>query len=288
MATKTTTAADAVVEAAPIRVPRRADIPADASADRVDRRVNRTPSSEAIVSEANSGTDSRDGGEIEGGKRRMPENLQRYLIRMQGGKMYLPAAYRIVWFRDELGDDWGIQTALVEGGHEAGFATVRATIVNEQNRIIASGHKTESKSDFPAGWVEKAESGAVARALALLGFGTQFSPELDDDGYRPADSPQPRRAYAQKRNGPDNSVSSINSANTVNSVSSSALREDATERGRPQAGGSASGDGSAQGAASNASPATVVTALQEVWAGPGQCPQCHAPEGKRHGRQCLG
>ena len=26
----------------------------------------------------------------------------------------------------------------------------------------------------------------------------------------------------------------------------------------------------------------------EVWDGPGQCPRCHAPEGKRHGKQCLG
>jgi hypothetical protein len=130
-------------------------------------------------------------GVFESAKRRMPDNLRRYLIRMQGGKMYLPAAYRIVWFRDELGDDWGVRTELVEGGHEAGFATVHAEVLNPEGRVIASGHKTEAKADFPAGWVEKAESGAIARALALLGFGTQFTPELDEDGHRPADSPQP-------------------------------------------------------------------------------------------------
>src|SRR5438045_3938469 len=38
-------------------------------------------------------------GQFEGSKRRMPENLTRYLLKVQGGKLYLPAAYRIVWFR---------------------------------------------------------------------------------------------------------------------------------------------------------------------------------------------
>lgn len=31
----------------------------------------------------------------------------------------------------------------------------------------------------------------------------------------------------------------------------------------------------------------VSTVQDETWEGPGQCPTCHAPEGKRHGRQCL-
>ena len=198
--------------------------------------------------------DHRD-GEVEGSKRRMPDNLRRYLLKMQGGKMYLPAAYRIVWFRDELGDEWGIQTRLVEGGHEAGFATMHAEILNPEGRVIASGHKTEARSDFPAGWVEKAESGAVARALALLGFGTQFTPELDDDGHRPADSPQPRPAYTPRRPTPD-------------------LPESAREyRPHKQA---------VQSAVEEVGP------VQEIWLGPGQCPRCHAPEGKKHGRQCLG
>src|SRR5258708_32931798 len=40
-------------------------------------------------------------GQFEGSKRRMPENLTRYLLKVQGGKLYLPAAYRIVGFPDE-------------------------------------------------------------------------------------------------------------------------------------------------------------------------------------------
>ncbi len=36
--------------------------------------------------------------------------------------------------------------------------------------------------------LEKSETGAIGRALALCGFGTQFTPELDE-GERLADSP---------------------------------------------------------------------------------------------------
>lgn len=162
------------------------------------------------------------------GKRRMPDNLRRFLIRMQGGKQYLPAAYRIVWFRDEC-PDWGIETVLLEGGHEAGFCTVGARVLNAEGRIVGTGMKTECKADFPAGWVEKAESGAIARALAVAGFGTQFTPDLDDDG----------------------------------------------EGSRPVSAASAS-----------SSPSTGSDTL--IWQGPGLCPNCHAPEGKRHGRPCVG
>lgn len=170
---------------------------------------------------------------IESSKRRMPDHLHRFLLRVQGGpkpKYYLPAAYRLVWFRDELGDEWGIKTKLVEGGHEVGFATVHAEIINPEGRVIASDLKTETKQDFPQGWVEKAATGAVARALALMGFGTQFMPELDDDGRRPADSPREMGPPVDKE----------------------------------------------------------TCEIKEVWEGPGQCPRCFAPEGKRHGDKCLG
>ena len=185
---------------------------------------------------------------METSKRRMPENLRKFLLRVQGGKFYLPAAYRIAWFRDEC-PDWGVSTVIVEGGEEAGFATVKATIYNAEGRVIATGHKTESRKDFPAGHVEKAETGAVARALAVAGFGTQFSPELDEEVF--ADSPQPMSGgYAGRR---DAVRSNGGNGNGVNHV-----REAVT-----------------------AKPAG------EVWEGPGQCPNCHAPEGKRHGKPCV-
>lgn len=231
---------------------------AEATPTRAARRTEAPPAPQETAAEAREPMiEGRDSIEMEPSKRRMPDKLRRFLLRMQGGKVYLPAAYRIVWFRDELGDDWGIRTKLIEGGHEAGFATVHAEVVNPEGRVIASGMKTESKTDFPAGWVEKAESGSVARALALLGFGTQFTPELDDDGFRPADSPQGRPA----------------SASSASAMPAAAHRDE--REARPAANGGA-----------RAASASVASA-GEVWEGPGQCPRCHAPEGKRHGKPCI-
>src|SRR2546423_8268829 len=170
---------------------------------------------------------------------------------MQGGKFYLPAASRIVWFRDEY-PDWTIETELVEGGQEAGFATVKATVKNDEGRVIATGHKTETRQDFPAGWVEKAETGSAARALSLAGFGTQFSPELDDEGYRPADSPQP--------------------------IAGASYGGRSDRSGLPR---------SSNGGVREEPAGATAVATPEIWEGPGQCPKCFAPAGKKHGRQCL-
>lgn len=116
--------------------------------------------------------------------RRMPDDVRKRLIRLRDGKQYLPAAFRVVWFRDDH-PDWSIVTDIIEGGYEAGWATVKASILTPDGRIVATGMKTESKSDFPAGWVEKAETGAIGRALALAGYGTQFAPDLDEDARAP-------------------------------------------------------------------------------------------------------
>lgn len=207
------------------------------------------------VAEARPELDRRSVEEPMPTKRRMPDNLRRFLLKMQGGKQYLPAAYRIVWFRDEC-PDWGVETTLIEGGQEAGFATVHARIYNAEGRLVSSGMKTETKMDFPAGWVEKAESGAISRALAVAGFGTQFMPELDDDGSRPADSP----------------LTIVSHSPSPSSFSGYGVRADSRPTEEREA-----------------RPAMVAAApASAVWEGPGQCPTCHAPEGRRHGKLCLG
>ena len=53
--------------------------------------------------------------------------------------------------------------------------------------MIATGHKREDNSHF-SDHSEKAESGAIGRALALIGYGTQFAAELEE-GERIVDSP---------------------------------------------------------------------------------------------------
>lgn len=101
------------------------------------------------------------------------------------GKKYLPVAARLVWFRDEH-PDWSVRTELVERGDK--WAIMKASIYNEKDMLIATAHKVETKDGFPD-FLEKAETGAVGRALAMCGYGTQFAPEFDE-GERLADSPQ--------------------------------------------------------------------------------------------------
>jgi hypothetical protein len=109
------------------------------------------------------------------------------------GKDYLQVAHRIVWFREEL-PDWSIETQIVEMSEK--HCVFRAAILNEDGRVIANGTKSETMAGFPD-FIEKAETGAIGRALALCGFGTQFAPDLDE-GERLADSPLPRAPQPNK------------------------------------------------------------------------------------------
>ncbi len=120
----------------------------------------------------------------------MAFDFKRHLIKVQGGRSYLPVSARIVWFRQEH-PDWGIHTEPIEINHEKQYAVFRAIIYNAEGKLMAMGTKKEDVKGF-GDYMEKAETGAVGRALALCGYGTQFAPELDEaTGGRFADSPQP-------------------------------------------------------------------------------------------------
>lgn len=106
------------------------------------------------------------------------------------GKEYLQVAHRLVWFREEH-PEFAIEVEfpVLTDTH----AIAKATIRDDRNRILAQGHKREDKAHFPD-HMEKAETGAIGRALALLGYGTQFAPELDEE-ERIVDSPiKPKEA----------------------------------------------------------------------------------------------
>lgn len=100
------------------------------------------------------------------------------------GKDYLQVAHRLVWFREEH-PDWGIETEFLVLNDT--YSISKATIRNEAGRIIAQATKREDAKHFPDN-NEKSETGAIGRALALCGYGTQFAPELDE-GERIVDSP---------------------------------------------------------------------------------------------------
>lgn len=104
------------------------------------------------------------------------------------GKDYLQVMHRLVWFREER-PSWSIETEIISVSDKQCLA--RAVIRDEAGRVIATSHKTETLQGFPD-FVEKSETGAVGRALALCGFGTQFCADELDEGARLADSPAPR------------------------------------------------------------------------------------------------
>jgi hypothetical protein len=101
---------------------------------------------------------------------------------------YLPVAARIAWFRREH-PDWSIITKCVQLANKA--VIMKATIKNAEGRIIATARKKETEIGFPD-YIEKAETGAVGRALAMCGYGTLQAPEFDE-AERLADAPVAKR-----------------------------------------------------------------------------------------------
>jgi hypothetical protein len=97
---------------------------------------------------------------------------------------YLPVAARVAWFRKDH-PYWSIVTEME---HLADKAVVMKAIVRDmQGTIIATARKKETEIGFPD-YIEKAETGAVGRALAMCGYGTLQAPEFDE-GERIADAP---------------------------------------------------------------------------------------------------
>lgn len=133
-----------------------------------------------------------------------------------GSADYLPVQWRLVWFREqcphgtieteeievdldremeEEGYAWNNETRRSEKvmKRAKGYARYRA-IVTDGKGGRATGTKSEKAVSFPD-FIEKAETGAIGRALAALGYGTQFAPELNEE-HRIVDAPVERAPYA--------------------------------------------------------------------------------------------
>ena len=110
------------------------------------------------------------------------------------GKDYLQVMWRLVWFREEH-PDYGINAEALELTDD--HAIFKVTITDQAGNQVSSGHGSESKRDF-GDFIEKAETKAVGRALAMLGYGTQFAADEFDEGDRIVDSPVERKPKAAK------------------------------------------------------------------------------------------
>lgn len=142
-------------------------------------------------------------------------NPREHLINIKNGKgvsEYLEVKWRLVWFRQEcpqgtieteivhldLDKDveveafaWNAEKRRSEKAIKTakGVAIFRAT-VHDGKGGSATGTKSENAANFPD-FIEKAESGSIGRALAALGYGTQFAPELNEE-QRIVDAPVER------------------------------------------------------------------------------------------------
>ena len=158
---------------------------------------------------------------------RQPFNPSDHIMQIKSGKGnndYLPVQWRLVWFRtecpqgtidtEEIAVDldkefeaevyaWNQDTRRSEKTlkRAPGYARFRA-IVTDGKGGRATATKSERGVDFPD-FVEKAETGAIGRALAALGYGTQFAPELNEE-HRIVDAPverseDDRKAYRERK-----------------------------------------------------------------------------------------
>jgi hypothetical protein len=162
-----------------------------------------------------------------------------------GSADYLPVQWRLVWFREhcpegsietemlhldldreteEEGYVWNNETRRSEKviKRANGLAVFRA-IVKDGKGGIATGTKSEKAASFPD-YIEKAETGAIGRALAALGYGTQFAPDLDEQ-HRIVDAPVDRGTPANDSNG--NERKPITSMRTA-SIGGSGKAKDST------------------------------------------------------------
>ena len=100
-------------------------------------------------------------------------DASKYLTKLSG-KDYLEVKWRLLWLRT-LHPDAVIETELVK--HGAGLALFRAR-VTVPGAGSATGWGSETAEDF-GDFIEKAETKALGRALAALGYGTQFCEDFD-------------------------------------------------------------------------------------------------------------
>jgi hypothetical protein len=180
-------------------------------------------------------------------------NPREHLIQLksrEGSKDYLPVQWRLVWFREQC-PQGTIETEIVhmdldkETEEETfawnsekrrsekvvksarGIAVVRA-VVRDGKGGVATGTKMEKAASFPD-WLEKAETGAIGRALAALGYGTQFAPDLDE-AHRIVDAPVERALHSTNGNG----AHPVNGSMVPMRASSASSNASANDNGAPR------------------------------------------------------
>jgi hypothetical protein len=140
-------------------------------------------------------------------------DASRYLVKLKG-KDYLEVKWRLLWLRTEH-PDAAIETELVHLIPNPPMAVFKARVAIP-NGGSATGWGSEEAADF-GDYLEKAETKALGRALAALGYGTQFTEDFefgDADNGRVVDAPVDRSTLrAVRANGQREDAPGTNGAN---------------------------------------------------------------------------
>jgi hypothetical protein len=107
---------------------------------------------------------------------------------------YLPVQWRLYWFR--LDNPKGkIDSKSVILDLEKG-AAVFETYVEREDGGAARMHGSETQGDW-RDYIEKAQTKSLGRALAAVGYGSQFTDDEFNEGERIVDSPVDRNGHVQ-------------------------------------------------------------------------------------------
>ena len=151
------------------------------------------------------------------------------------GKAYLDVQNRMIWFLRDQRDliarglattSYVIRTELVEQDRQAGFAQFK-TYVRDVLGNEATMYGSETAKDF-GDYAEKASTKSLGRALAMLGYGTQFAAEMDE-GERVVDSPVERRATPNSKTVPTRAPQPNLTAQTRNAPASTSATPAASQ-----------------------------------------------------------
>lgn len=147
------------------------------------------------------------------------------------GKDYLEVKYRVAWFREEH-PDWSFESDYLVYSDD--MAIARSVVKDDKGRVLAIAHKREDREHFQD-FMEKAESSALGRALALLGYGTVTAQELEE-GVRIADSPVETKVKPKAGRAPtDEEKSLIQKADKPFDIMAAVEEEKPKPRGAPPA-----------------------------------------------------
>jgi hypothetical protein len=134
-------------------------------------------------------------------------------IKNRGGNSdYLPVQWRLVWFNEQCPDgkitivekiidpDREVEKEVMQWNNDTrrsekvvkrarGWAYFHVRVEDGKGKV-GEAVKSECAVDFDD-YIEKADTGATGRALAKIGYGTQFAPEFDEQ-HRIVDAPVER------------------------------------------------------------------------------------------------